>query len=128
MPVDFADFDLTIPLGDDYRFRITVTLKATGLPANLTGYQKFWFTAKRSWSDADLAAILAKDSDGNGVTVSDALNGIVEIRLNAADTAALPNRRQKLYGELQMKDGTGFLESPVRGMLNLLPQLTQATV
>jgi hypothetical protein len=126
--MDFADFDLTISLGDDYRFRITVTLKETGVAVDLTGYQKFWFTAKRSWQDTDLAAILAKDSDSNGVTVITPLAGLVEVRLNAADTASLPNRRQKLYGELQMKDGTGFIESPVRGILTLVPQLRQAIV
>jgi hypothetical protein len=109
--------DLSITSGDDLILEITVKEKATGEPVLLTGTSaSFVIAPKRS------KRILVTKATGSGVTVSDPDNGVLEVELLAADTAALMGTYSY---ELQLVDVTGNRTTPLRGDLAIVRDLIE---
>jgi carbon monoxide dehydrogenase subunit G len=74
--------NLAMTRGDDRS--LVVTLSSAGAPVDLTG-AAIRFTAKYRHSDLDADAVISK-ATGAGVTITDAVAGVVTVEIAAADT------------------------------------------
>jgi hypothetical protein len=122
---DFDDFSLEMVRGTYYRYRVTITVAATGLPQDLTGFQKFTSSAKRWYGDLDADAVFVKTSTAGAITVVNAALGIIEVALQPADTSGLPNRRTRLFVDAKCLDPVAHPLVPARGILTVLPTVTE---
>lgn len=98
----------------------TIAATISGSPANLTGYEIF-FTAKRAITDR---AVVFQKTIGDGITVTDAVGGILTIRLEPEDTKQLPLTVSQLEYDLTIDDGSGDVRSPDRGTIMINPSIT----
>ena len=109
--------------GDTAEFRVTA-LDIDGNPLNLTGASA-WFTAKRTTSDDDNSAVFQK-TVGNGITIIDAINGIMLVRLAEADTSSIAGKEYLEY-DLQVKDTSNGVWTVARGSLLVLADVTRTS-
>ena len=56
--------------------------------------------AKAAVSDADGSAAVFKTL-GSGITITDATNGVIQVQIEPADTASLPNTRTNYFAQFQ---------------------------
>jgi len=71
--------------------------------------------------------LIDKSSSGADVTITDAINGIVTITLNPADTAALAAAGETVYyHELEVFDGSGNGVVVATGNMTIRPNITNA--
>lgn len=63
------------------------------------------FTAKRSYADADDAAVVKLDMVAGGVEIANAAGGEFRITVPASATAALDNVEQRLVWDVEMTKG-----------------------
>jgi hypothetical protein len=116
--------DIEAIRGDTETYDLTLT-DAAGDPVNLTG-STVWFTAKRRTSDPDEDAIITA-TQGEGLEVTNAAGGALTLTLAPADTEALESRLVRLEYDVQLKDGTGRITTPLRGKLYVHPDIRRAT-
>jgi hypothetical protein len=109
--------------GDTAEFRVTA-LDIDGNPLDITGASA-WFTAKRTTSDDDLSAVFQK-TVGDGITITDAPNGIMLVRLAEADTASVTGREYLEY-DLQVKDTSDGVWTVARGSLLVEADVTRTS-
>jgi hypothetical protein len=86
---------------NDAQWQLPVT-EADGSPKDLTAATDLVFLVKRRVDDADEDAVVSATP-----VVADAEGGILEVRLEPADTAALP--AGEYVWAIQFADGTGAL-------------------
>lgn len=89
---------------------IDITVEENGAALDLTGKTVRWVLATRSY------AVLADKTEGSGLTVTDAANGVFRVALDANDTAALEGR---YYHEAEVDE-----DVVVYGPLLVLPRAT----
>ena len=95
-----------------------LTLTATMAPAaNITGWT-LTFSIKKQYGDA--AALLTK-TVGAGITIIDAANGVFQIALASADTAALETRQYVF--DIQ-RTNSGSRTVLTIGNITVLPQVS----
>lgn len=119
---------LTIHQGDDEVLDITVQ-KPDGTPQDLTGC-KLWFYVKASIKDTDADALIKKTTlPGEGITVTDAVNGIAEISIANADTSGFAdiNLGRELPWGLQALDGSDKITTLANGVITVTKDLILAT-
>ncbi len=92
-------------------------LQADGSVQDLTA-ATVRFTAKAARADADGTAVLERWSPSNGVVITDAVNGLCEVRLVPADTSAIVVPVE-LYWDLQFEGATGKEWSVDEGVLTI---------
>ena len=109
--------------GDSLPIGLTVTV--AGAVVDLTHAQLF-FTLKQSASDPDSAALVKKDSNTGGITITDAPNGVALVNLIPDDTATLP-LEQPLVADVQLIDGNGNLFTVASGTLVVHQDITLRT-
>jgi len=81
---------IEVSFGDSIQIGVAIRDKAEGLaPFDLTG-AVVYFSVKRIVYDADVDAVIAKDSEGGGLTIVNATQGEVNIYLTPADTSITP--------------------------------------
>lgn len=124
---DWSDFNLEMVRGTYFRFQVAVKVKSTGLPVDLTGYTKFFSTGKRWYGDADSAAVFALTSTAGEITVVTLNPGVLEVALIPLKTTVLPNRRTRIFVDVKALDPAAHPLVPVRGMLTVLPGVTEAS-
>jgi len=90
--------NFSIVRGDTWTETWTLT-DDDGLPANVAG-AKFWMTLKNGYTDAD-PGVLQLSSPSSGITIVDAANGVVKLRISAAQSAALA--ALTYFYDIQMK-------------------------
>lgn len=83
------------------RFTITDEDAGGSTPLDLTGYTAKWAISKE---EGKTTPILEKATGGNGITVTDAANGELEVALDPEDTVSL--KPQAYYMELEVFDGS----------------------
>ena len=110
--------------GDTYEFQANII--RNGSAVNLTGCT-VWMTAKWKAEDLDAAAVFSIDSTGSDVVISDPTNGVVQITIVSAKTRTLPSRVVRLPYDIQYKDTSSKIYTPIRGILVVSPDLTIAT-
>ena len=105
--------------GDDKLLRVTITDANNGdLPFNLTGTTSTIWKAGRTSS----SAVKVTKTLGSGITITDAVNGILEITLTPADTAALQG---DYYHELQIVDASGKKRTVLAGTASIDDDLVE---
>lgn len=123
---DYSDFLLKVTRGSDKAFRFTVYDRLTGLPADISAFQKFYFTAKRSLSDADADAVIRLTSaDNEGLTVVGPGIGLVGGVVPGAATVALPARRLWLFADAEARDGDGVVKPIMAGRVLIVSDVSQ---
>lgn len=113
--------------GDTPEFKFVVL--ASDLPGasafNLTSCD-VTFTAKYEQADLDGDAVFQRATGGSGITVTDAANGKLTVRLSADDTSGL-TEETTLQWDLQVEDSSGGIMTPARGTLLVLADITRGT-
>lgn len=110
--------------GDDYEFDVFVTDSASGDAEDLTGTE-LWFTAKRTYYEADGVAPITKEI-GDGITVLDAAGGQARVLIEAADTEDF-TQREVLRFDVQWRDSNALLHTIQSGDLIVEMDVTQRT-
>jgi len=107
--------------GDKYPFTATVVID--GEAYNLTD-TTMTMTAKWAYEDADGSAVFQK-TVGDGITYTDATNGVAQIVILPADTSALPAVEGGviLKYDIELVDGAAKF-TVARGDLLVLPDVT----
>jgi hypothetical protein len=113
-------YDIT--RGDTAYFRCAVT--EDGDPFDLTGLT-LRATAKRSYAQADAAAVFQKVS-GDGIELDEEDPSIAIVRIDAEDTEGLADRETKLLFDLQLTSGTEVF-TLATGLLVVAPDVTLTT-
>jgi hypothetical protein len=116
--------DIEARRGDTETYDLAITDRA-GDPVNLTG-STVWFTAKRHTSDADDDAIITA-TQGDGLEITNAAQGELTLTLQPDDTSGLEDRLVRLEYDVQLKDGTGRITTPLTGKLYVHPDVRRAT-
>lgn len=122
--------DITITRGDNRTILVDVT--QGGVPLNLTGYS-IWFTAKQQIIDDDTSAKIRKGNVGplTGVSViPNPKTGVyqrIRVDLVNGDTQTLADKYYNLLYDVQIKDGSGSIYTVASGVLNVEPDVTEAT-
>jgi hypothetical protein len=113
---------LEITRGDDETIAIAVTDQDTGAVVDLTGSTLRWMV-KSLPGDADAAALLSK-TNGAGITLTNASQGLATIAVAATDTAALA--AGMYWWELQGRLA-GLISTLASGRIKLRADLVRAT-
>lgn len=92
---------------------------------DLTG-ASLWFTAKNAIEDADVDAVFQK-TDSDGIVVTDAAGGAVDITIDPEDTEDLGDEEVVLQCDLQVKELDGTISTVARGSLRISPDVTRST-
>jgi len=116
---------LQMTRGDNKTVQVTIT----GLGSQGLSGASLWFTAKRSYADADAAAIIHKvtadftiDQQGDSQTP-----GIAHFSIQPAETSGLPAHQVDLVFDVQMKDSNGNVTTVDSGTLTVTPDVTLAS-
>ena len=121
--------DLVIDQGDDEIIDITVT-DPDGDATELAGC-KLWFYVKEHASDVDAAAIIAKSSPNDGITITSPTSaGKAEVAIADTDTAGLASNLlgRNLRWALQIRDGSegALITTLARGDITINRDLISA--
>lgn len=115
--------NLDLPRGDTGRWNLFFSVNLTGA--------KIWFTAKRSYTDADAAAIVAVSTDSGGITILDAPAGHARLVIPPSATASLttpsPPSPLTLVYDIQVKESDGTITTVQQGYLKVTGDVTHAT-
>jgi hypothetical protein len=106
---------LSMYRGDDREF--TLTLTEDGAPMDLTG-ATLRFTAKHSAGDADVDAVVAKETGAGIVIDADPETGIAVVTVDAADTTSLGGFTRLVY-DVEVTRG-GSTRTVLAGRLDVL--------
>lgn len=108
--------------GDTAAWDFTVT-EPDGTAVDLTDATGIRFTAKDRASDADADARITK-TIGSGVTVTNAVGGIVRVQLATGDTSAL-SVPLSLAFDLQLSDDAGGVYTVAAGKLEIKADISR---
>jgi hypothetical protein len=113
--------DLTVVSGDDRTLRFAIVDPA-GATLDLTGAQAVRWGCARLQANGNyvLPASVTKTL-ANGVAITDAAGGIIEVTLAGTDTAALSQGRY--HHELELTDADGAVSTLAMGTMTLLEDL-----
>lgn len=120
-----ASIAIRMKRGDGLEFDTFVTDTSTGLPIDITGLP-FWFTAKRSFYDADVDAQISKDTTGGGMVIIDGPGGQVRTLVDPADTDGL-EAPTTLRWDVQWKDSNDVVHTLASGDLIVELDVTRRT-
>lgn len=127
--MDYGDFKREFTQGDGHVFRFQVydeISDPTGsVGVDITGWPKFWSTAKLSVADADPGVFQL--TLGSEIVVVTPLIGVVEVSVPGAKTVGLGPRRFALVTDIKGEDAAGEEHTLARGQFIVLPAVTQAT-
>lgn len=118
---------ITIRRGDTNEGRFFVKDKNTALPIDLSSWQKFWFTAKRTLEDADGTALIDLSSPSGGLVVSSPTTGQVDFKIAPAVTSGLGASELTLFYDFQGKTPAGDIKTLLAGRLKYCPDVRQGT-
>lgn len=119
---DYSDFSRILTQGDIHIFQFRVTEEVAGGAVDISAWQGFWLTAKRSLAEADPG--LFQLALGSGLSIIDAPTGLVEAAVAGSLTSSLARRRQVLFSDIQGRDAQGNTWTLLRGKFTILPQVT----
>jgi len=102
-----------IPYGDTKVLTVTVAIGI--VPVDLTGLKAAKFLIKRAVTDDDTVALITKTL-GSGVTVTDAIHGVMQVALSATDTSVVG---ENLSCAVKIKDASDGITTVDLGTINL---------
>lgn len=103
-----------------------VSVEPDGSPCDLSA-ASVWWTAKWSPTDTDARAVMQK-TIGDGITLTDALEGLAEVRIDPADWDGYSGTRP-LHWDLQVVVPASPVDRVVtqaRGTLKVIQDITRA--
>jgi hypothetical protein len=112
--------NFTMTRGDTVILSGTTTLG--GDPYDLTG-ATLVFTAKSRYTDADEDAIFQK-TEGDGITVVSAAQGLFTVEIEPDDTADVPKVKTVLFWDTQVTDSESKKYTIASGKLIINPDVT----
>lgn len=119
-------FTFKLTQGDSASFRLNVTEDTAPYAAfNLTGCTLF-FTLKESNDQDDASALIKKDSNTGGITISNAATGEAVLYFANADTQNCPIEIP-LVCDVQLKTSTGEIFTVASGKITFRQQTTRRT-
>lgn len=104
---------------------LSVTVTRGGVAIDLTN-AKAWMTAKREVTDSDGQAVFQK-TELDGIVISAPTTGVMVITVVEADTSGVDKEGERLVYDVQVKEASGRISTPLRGVLDVLPGTTDAT-
>lgn len=106
---------------------VTITKRSDGSPLNLTGFFAV-FAAKRQTDFADVSAeFTVKSTDvGSPISFTSPANGQLTITIAKGKTSTIPKTGLKLHYELKLVSSGAVPIVPLRGTLNILPNIYDA--
>lgn len=111
-----TEFDFEMHQGDTKRIVVTVKTPA-GVVISLIGAQSIkWWVAKKVTSTTRLL----EKAVGTGITVTDALHGVLQITISPNDTKTVSG---PFYHELEVVDSTGDIGTVLRGTMTVVKAL-----
>jgi hypothetical protein len=116
--------DLVATRGDTNIYNVTVL--RSDQPLDITG-SKVWMTAKHFKTDTDAEAVFQINSDSQDIDIYDPLKGRIQIHVLPVHTASLLED-EVLYYDIQLKEASGQITTIGQGKLEVLADVTQATV
>lgn len=96
----------------------------TGNPVDLSGVNAILLRVRKTIN----SAVLLELSLGSGLTVSDAVNGVIDIDVASATTNTLPannNKRARYLFDMEIERSAGEWEAAVSGKLIVLPSVSR---
>jgi hypothetical protein len=108
--------EITAYRGDTINIECSV-VDATGAAFDLTGYNDNYFTVK---THPDDTSYLLQKSMGSGITVPAPLTGVIEITVDAGDTAALYG---SYYYDIEIGNGTNVY-TVARSTFDIVKEVT----
>jgi hypothetical protein len=111
--------NLEMVSGDAVVLEITILDQTTEEAVNLAGCTAT-FVIARPWS----GTIVVTKTTSDGITVTDATAGRIDVELNASDTDL---QEGELKYELQITDSAGNRSTPLYGQFNIVADLTDAS-
>ena len=115
--------NLTMKRGDSARWEFTVTQADRVTVQDLTG-ARVRFTAKVRATDADVDAVVSKTL-ASGVTLTDAVGGVLEVHLLPADTDDL-SVPTSLQWDLQVTDADDDVWTVDSGSLSITADISRS--
>lgn len=110
---------MNITTGQDVLIRVTLA-DQDGNPINLVGAQRIVWGYGRSYG---VAPDIAKDDAAlGGVTVNDAINGIIDVDLQPADTT---NRQGVYFHQAQVTDINGDIRDAHLGTITFIENMLE---
>lgn len=116
--------DFVLTQGDSLPLEATVTVP--GIEDPLLG-ARFFFTVKRSSSDADAQALIRKSSPGNGITHVAPNRGQWEITGDDTLDLAATDLDTKLFWDCKYRAANGQVKTLRRGTLRVQHTITRDT-
>lgn len=116
---------LSIVRGDTCAWSVAVTFN--GAVFSLVGCT-LRFTVKRSPKDSDADAVITRTSVGNGISITDAANGLAQIVLTPTHTANLQPLENYVW-DLQVTTVSGQVYTPdgLRGKISVIADVSRTT-
>lgn len=121
----FTDFKQQVARGDTVIFTATITRPPGGPPVDLSGAQ-IVCTGRRTL-DEPAGDFVFRLELGTGITVTDAPAGQVQVRIPPEATQDLEGW-PSLYVDLEVTETGGRVSTPLRGRLQLTPDVTRPLV
>ena len=104
--------------GDTWYWEFTVLQRDNKTPQDITG-ASFRFTGKYDRDDADVDAPIVGTTSGGQCQVTDAPNGVVEVKIPASQTGNVTGAPRALQYDLQAVDGGGNVYTVVHGRIDV---------
>ena len=117
----YTDFTITQTRGDGRSFRFTViNTNDNDAPIDLSSWTNLEYLAKRRPEDADADAVIHL-TEADGITRTDAPNGVIDLLTDEADTSGLYARRHQLPAILRGDHPTAGQKTIQRGLHVVYP-------
>ncbi len=110
--------------GDDEVLNLAFK-NSDGTPADLTGHQGIWLTAKRSSLDADASAVFQKSTGVGSIVIDNLAGGLAHVVIDAADTTNV--EPITLHYDCQLKDSLGKVRTAAMGPLKIVADVTRVS-
>lgn len=110
--------NVTLVQGDDKVLRITVRDEATGNPIDLTNVDSIRYQIAKT--PAAPRVVSKFYGSGGGISVFNALGGVIDVIIRAVDTATVAGEFQH---ELEIKDAAGLLSTAMTGTVTITKAL-----
>ena len=119
-----AEYDIDMCQGSDFKIKLVIK-DNTGTPLDITGWT-FAAEMRRTISDSTVLAAFS-------FNITDAVNGEVEMAMDAATTGALPLKDQKentretedFAYDVERTDGGGDIQRIIQGVVKVSPEVTR---
>lgn len=123
---DWSDFSFEIVRGDDHTEEFVIESGDPLAPVDISGYLEIWLIGRRRPGDTDAVFTLTKTAGGIVYSTS-GTDGKLKAKIPGTATTALPNWRQTIFADLQIKDGGGNIGTPSQGTITVKPEIVTAT-